>query len=244
MPDDVGFEADKKFPQFEGENYSRGWWGLYANPVGDDGLTKFERDEKEREEKMDRDFDEQMKRDADRSWQKFNEEYEEAERYLASHPTRPTEFSTSMPTNAASKGTLALRPAPSSTKAKVAASALGKASQPRFATSTASTRARVHGVPGQAPPSPASKSTIGYARGRQVSSNLKDVNSKDETEDAPSKNLEDNPFVKERRMLDELLQSEVTEGGLDDALWEPSTGKDWFQEQVESEFVMDVPHYA
>lgn len=251
-PDEYEFGPNKTFPQFEGDNYARGWYEIYGNTVGPDGLTTFERRHKEQEEAIDRHIVESAKRDADEAMQQMSRDLDEFKLWearrkeVSSRPvsslSRPASSVTSRPLSSAASSRRA-PPAsngPSSRMQRDAASALSGKAAPRFAQPTASTQARSQ-APAHA--SPASKATIGYAKGRQVSSSIKEGKARDAPSRASDRNIEDNPLVREQRLLDELLATKEGTSALDDDFWERAGGSDWFQEQLEADkdFQLEMP---
>ncbi|KAB8337103.1 hypothetical protein FH972_021407 [Carpinus fangiana] len=255
-PDEFEFGPDKTFPQFEGDNYFRGWHGIYMNPVGPDGMTRYERQAKEQEEAIDRHIEESAQRDVDESWERMNRDLDDLKLYeaqkksagsrSASVLSRASSSVTSRPLSSAASSRRALIPVrgPSSTEQKKAAAALSGKHVPRFAQPTAATQAKNTTPAPIMPASPASKATIGYARGRQVSSSIKEVKARDLSSRTHERRLEDSPLVQEQLLLEELLQSVDTRGGMDEDLWEGS-GKDWFQEQLDADkdIQLEIPDY-
>ncbi|KAI9785246.1 MAG: hypothetical protein M1816_000494 [Peltula sp. TS41687] len=59
-PDD--FPPDMEYRQFQGRNLTRGWFDTYCNPVGEDGLTRFERQLEESHKKADEESRESIKK--------------------------------------------------------------------------------------------------------------------------------------------------------------------------------------
>ncbi|KAF2109046.1 hypothetical protein BDV96DRAFT_503473 [Lophiotrema nucula] len=161
-------QIDWTFPMFKGENMMRGSWDVYHNPLEDDGRTRYERydDEwmartkKADEEEFDRKFNEMMAADD-----------AECRRYLGIES----------PKKAAPKAELPKKKiaAPSTLKARSAAAALSPPAKPSYAAPTAAaksksllptkaaTKSAVNpSASRHAAATAASKSTIGYAKGR------------------------------------------------------------------------------
>lgn len=55
--DETGFGPDKTFPQFEGQNFTRGYPSVYFNPVLPNGETYLERKRREQNEKTEAELD-------------------------------------------------------------------------------------------------------------------------------------------------------------------------------------------
>ncbi|ORY00023.1 hypothetical protein BCR34DRAFT_522847 [Clohesyomyces aquaticus] len=169
LPDFVDDEP-LNLSMFEGANMTRGIRRAYIDPIGDDGLSKGEReleesltrDRKRRDEEFDRLFTESVAKDE-----------EEMRRHLGIEP----------PKKAIPKGQPPKKPtAPSTLKARSAAAALSPASKPAYAAPTATVKSRRPtsflqpkktarpamdpSASRHAAATTASKSTIGYSKGR------------------------------------------------------------------------------
>ncbi|PGH11486.1 hypothetical protein AJ79_04861 [Helicocarpus griseus UAMH5409] len=63
-PEDIPYNTD--FPQFKGKNFTRGWHKLYPdNEVGEDGLTRREREMKTLQEAYDKEMEEKVQKEID-----------------------------------------------------------------------------------------------------------------------------------------------------------------------------------
>jgi len=178
----------------KGENLTRGWYGLHMNPVGEDGLTRSEREQKAMLEAGDREAEETLRK-AMEDESLMTLDLDHLSKYLNSAPTA----------NGSSTSRTVKRDAPSTLSSRRAASALsGSAASaarptvPRFAAPTTATTSRVRTTtpaptpvaqPASRKPASAtaptaasmrhaatastSKSTLGYSKGRAVSASTK-----------------------------------------------------------------------
>ncbi|KAJ9663429.1 hypothetical protein H2201_005637 [Coniosporium apollinis] len=64
LPDDY-WGPEKAFPMFEGKNYTRGMWSTYFNHVDDDGVSRLEREDAVREERIRKETDETLQKACD-----------------------------------------------------------------------------------------------------------------------------------------------------------------------------------
>jgi hypothetical protein len=180
LPDDFDdLPSDWKFPMFEGKNLTRGIGSAYFNPIGDDGLTKWQREEQEALARDKKKSDEEM----ERIFADINAK-EEAEIRKS--------FGIDLPREKLSETTTAKpRSGPSTLKSRSAAAALSPPQKPSYlaSTTTTATKPRVPSAPlfrktpKPAPINPsasrhataisASKSTIGYGQSRNTSTSRK-----------------------------------------------------------------------
>lgn len=160
-PDDC-WPIDRTYPQFEGKNLTRGWWGAFSQPVDEDEDTEFS------------DFEEKLKR------------VEQREKKAGGAPTakKGTPVKKEAGLQAVKRDPLSER-APQTVRAKSAASALARTSKPPTTTaSLAAPKARpmsnlLSKKTAAQPTAPgntrhtaakvASNSTLGYSKGRAVS---------------------------------------------------------------------------
>lgn len=239
-PDD--FPQDRTYPQFQGKNFTRGWYSEFT--------TK--RDDKDDEDSELSDFDEKIRT-------LENKKKQQAERKPA-HPTITK--ATPLPTK---RNPLAER-APSTLAARKASSALSSRSTsgtaPRnFAAPTASTKARVPGLPSSRKPTPAtstapgnprhkaaraaSNTTLGYSKGRAVSGAaarrpLDAIHKKPESRPSSS-GASAAPFAGGGTSLDQLLGLSLEDDREDDELGakvDPMAGED--EDEVLRDFQLDA----
>jgi hypothetical protein len=166
-----------KFPMFEGANFTRGMESTYFNPVGDDGLTRDERDEIAAKAKSDKRDEEIMQKAMDADLAAVQASIAEG---LLKQQKKP---GPNVRKPLASK-------APSTINSKAAAAALSPNLKPRFAAPTAVTKSRLPSklnLISNKKPTPnleasatrhaaattASRSTIGYSHGRNTSTSLR-----------------------------------------------------------------------
>lgn len=199
-PDD--YSLDQNFPQFQGKNFTRGWYSESARKHKDD--------------------DDSDMSDLDEKIQKL--ERDQAEKKAKQHTvvrSKPIPAKRDPLTNKA----------PSTLAARKASSALGSRSSgaPSFAAPTAATKARVPGILSSRKPilgststgnarhaaaRAASKTTLGYARGRAVSGaarRLDDIHKKPEHKSSL-------PFGDGNTSLDQLLGLSLEDDREDDDL--------------------------
>jgi len=182
-------EIDWDFPQFKGKNFTRGALSTYMNPVGDDGLTKGQREEMESLAKQKKEADKEM----ERIFAEINakEEAELCKRFgISELPSK----SLSKPDSKAPATKLKpQRSGPSTIASRSAAAALSPPAKPSYLAPTRSTNSKLPSsrtlfsartpvsttkpIPNpsaarHAAASTASKSTIGYGHRRAVSSAL------------------------------------------------------------------------
>ncbi|KAL9091744.1 MAG: hypothetical protein Q9159_001259 [Coniocarpon cinnabarinum] len=197
MPDsdEEEYKIDHSFPELQPQNLMRGAMETYFNPVGEDGLTPLQRDIKRRT-----DEDEAWLEDyGNRLTQQASTiDWEEFDRLHGSEPPKNLEVQKWSKSRKASNQTIWDRKPPSEVDSKAAASALSvgpratqqrsaSASFNRFAAPTAASQARQATVGKQTSHDSsshhertrklnghmASRSTIGRAKGRQVSAELR-----------------------------------------------------------------------
>jgi uncharacterized protein YnzC (UPF0291/DUF896 family) len=193
VPD--GIIYDTTFPQFKGSNLGRGWETLYDDrEVGDDGLTRKEREEKEANEAYDKHVEELIKKSLDDI-----EPLDEASTDVTATkvPPRLANIKTkrsvdrAIPTikSRTAAGALALQPRKAAVPVKPRASAIPKTRLPSVLA------ARKKTPPPSNPSSmrhtaavASSKTTLGYSKGRKVSSVLRQTPQKDRATDKPPSN--------------------------------------------------------
>ncbi|KAF2201838.1 hypothetical protein GQ43DRAFT_440217 [Delitschia confertaspora ATCC 74209] len=176
LPDEYDdLPKDWKFPMFEGANMTRGITNAYLNPLGNDGLRKWEREEKKALASDKKRSEEEM----ERAFAKIHAE-EDAELVRSLGLELPGKAS-----SVASEGAIKKSTGPSSLKARSAAAALSPPAKSSYARSTASTKQRIPlssktvrpamngSAARHAAATTASKSTIGYSRSRPASTTLR-----------------------------------------------------------------------
>jgi len=199
LPDDADMDwRHKEFPELAPDVLLPSIWQHHYNPVGADGMTRLEREGHEANARMDARIDAQLDRIA-------REGFERPARLDALLLQRGDPLRTPPPPappstdakriKAAIAATKTARAAPTTLDARIAAKALAaKSSTPRFAAPTAATKARTRAavvtahqqqqqqqsspkqLQKQSPPaSRASRATVGYAKGRRISSGLRDI---------------------------------------------------------------------
>ncbi|KAI9739517.1 MAG: hypothetical protein M1834_006233 [Cirrosporium novae-zelandiae] len=188
-PDD--WPHDREYPMFEGENLTRGWAELHAEPVGKDGLTAPERKMKEEQEKFDKEFDAMILKDVQ------NLKIAKDDQEFIDNEIRQEDIVKKSKT--ASKKPLIHKGSPSMTTSKRAAAALmppkpsSVVAKPKahFAATTKATKTRIPSTlirRGRQTPPPtnpssmrytaataASRTTLGYSKGRATSSTYKSL---------------------------------------------------------------------
>ena len=216
---------DQNYPQFQGKNFTRGWYSEFARKCDDDDDSEMS-DLDEKIQKLERDQAEKKKA-----------------RQHAVVRSKP------VPTR---KDPLADK-APPTLAARKASSALGSRSSgaPSFAAPTAATKAKVPGILSSRKPimgststgnarhaaaRAASKTTLGYARGRAVSGaarRLDDIHKKPE-------NKSSLPFGDGNTSLDQLLGLSLEDDREDDDL---CGGRDHraADDEALDEFQLQVP---
>ncbi|OCK84133.1 hypothetical protein K432DRAFT_260225, partial [Lepidopterella palustris CBS 459.81] len=181
LPDEPeDWPSNMKYPMFEGANMTRGIESAYFNPVGDDGLTRYEREDLEQKARADKISDEIMQKALD-------DMFAEAEQSIAEGLFQQKKLAP----EAAKKEPSARKPlsskAPSTINSKNAAAALSPQSKPIFAAPIATTKSRLpSGFTASKKPTPmnpsatrhaaattASRTTIGYSQGRAASSSVR-----------------------------------------------------------------------
>ena len=180
-PEDI--EYDDTFPQFKGKNAFRGWRQLYGPPIGEDGLTDSERALEARyareTEAAQRKLDEEINKPIE-----FNDPEIEAdlevERLIKSHFSgQKKDVDTLKARGAASALNAPAKGLASLSKPTMASQQRAKIPSKVMPTSKKPTPAPTN-------PSPmrhtalaaASRSTVGYSKGRNVSSKLSDITNK------------------------------------------------------------------
>jgi hypothetical protein len=193
VPDDIIY--DTTYPQFKGANLGRGWETLYEDrEVGEDGLTRREREEKEANEAYDKHVEELIKQSLDdiesRDEPFTDETTPKAPQRLANIKAKRA-VDRVIPTikSRTAAGALALQPRKAAVPVKPRASAIPKTRLPSMLA------ARKKTPPPSNPSSmrhtaaiAGSKTTFGYSKGRQVSSVLRRTSQKDRSADKPPSN--------------------------------------------------------
>lgn len=185
LPDEPeDWPSDMKYPMLEGANFTRGIYSTYFNPVGDDGLTRSEREDLEQKAKEDKKNEEIMQKAIDDMFKEVEESVaggllskkqnaiiEEPKKSQKVPPTRKP---------LASK-------TPSTINSKFAAAALSPPPNVSFAASTVAAKSRLPSrlisskkptpmnpsVVRHAAATTASRTTIGYSQGRAASSSMR-----------------------------------------------------------------------
>lgn len=228
-PDD--WPHDRTYPQFEGNNFTRGWWSEFANQKGDDDDTEFS------------DFEEELKKLAERERKKKH----------AQHVKKAPLTKTSA-LEKTTRHPLTAKP-PQTVKAKSAASALSQPLKPAMSSSTIpksttfpkpTSRKPTTGVP-SATGNPrhtaakvASNTTLGYSKGRVVSGVRRPQS--DVTTNVDKSLLPANNISSDKTSLDDLFALSALNlgGGEGDDVFARS-GKDILEEDDElKDFQLDV----
>ena len=218
---------DRTYPQFKGENFTRGWYSEYAPSRGDDQDSEMS------------DFDEKV----------CKLEKRQAERKAKQHAPVASK---PVPTK---RNPLADK-APSTVVARKASSALGmrSTSARSFAAPTAATKSRAPSVPASRKPTisttmtgntrhaaarAASNTTLGYSRGRAVSGaarRLDDIHRK--PDDAATSLDKPMPSIGGSSFLDQLVGLNLENDGEDDNL---GGRMEVHAEEDEDDFQLEVP---
>lgn len=196
LPDDY-WGPEKTFPMFEAKNYTRGMWSTYFNPVDDDGISRLEREDALRDERIRRETDEVLQRKCDGMFAKAVANITGTAPPPAPVASRPTTASSTTSARAPNKKPTIPKATrqPTTLTSRTAATALRQpSSKPHFSAPTAAAKARVptsalplsrkkQPVAAAAPTNPsamrhtaataASRTTLGYANGRAASSSLR-----------------------------------------------------------------------
>lgn len=190
---DSYFGPNKKFPMFEGDNFARGWADVYLNAKDSNGMTRQDREDQRMEEKLkaqEEEFERHMERvEAERDVRLRIElglpplKTTAPEQPVSSKALKPK--STNAGTNASRAGTLSSRAAAAAltapTKSSLARQQPGTTA-PKQANANKLPSSKVRGTSKHGDENvlaqndagvAASKSTMGYNRGRVMSSSLK-----------------------------------------------------------------------
>ena len=212
--DDEGFRSDESFSMFKPENILRGWDTWYDGPVGEDGLTTKARERKkqdERDEAFIDELDRKRTRETLRMYEEQDREKEHKNRVPKEQPVTETRNAGTI------KSRDAARALSGPSFAAPTAAARAKASDPKSTTTGVATARSKKPAPlpaarGNASTA-ASRSTIGYAKGRKVSSSLHG-NTKSKA-NVKSDQTKDDDIAQEdkaeRELLDRLLDKEQAE---------------------------------
>ncbi|KAI9833450.1 MAG: hypothetical protein M1819_003608 [Sarea resinae] len=197
------FLCDRR--EFKGANMTRGWFETYCNPVGDDGLTLFEREEQERQAKHEKAMDEMIQKAVDEMpllginipEYPGEETAEEAARKAEVERQRkkpPTDVPTQKRSTTSTRKPLTSK-GPSMNTSRNAAAALsqGASAVPKARPAMTSAKSKLpssligRGKRTPPPTNPssmrhsaataASKTTLGYSHGRSASASLKKATS-------------------------------------------------------------------
>lgn len=176
LPDDMDFRH-KDFSVLEPGRLLRAMYNESYNPIGEDGMTRLERERKASRIRADAMIDERLRKQVEESMALTPE----LERILQDDDiTKPDDVRKRTVASTATTRSAA----PSTADSRRAVKALSAKPMPSFAAPTAATRARSAAIAAQLSPKPrrspvgyaASRATVGYARGRRVSSGLKELN--------------------------------------------------------------------
>lgn len=198
-----------EYPQFKNGNLTRGWYSTYCNPVDDDGRTQFDKQMKAQKEASDKELDQEMERMLDEmplygynvpefpgdetlvEAQKKRQEAVDLRKKKAATASRPISATRRSPLTASSK-TSALQPKTlkqTITAAKPKAAITGAQKKPP---STLASRSNFNATHASnlssmrhATATAASRTTIGYSKGRAASSSLRST-TKRPTAQAPA----------------------------------------------------------
>ncbi|KAL1846718.1 hypothetical protein Plec18170_009008 [Paecilomyces lecythidis] len=204
FPDDITY--DTTFPQFQGNNIARGWERVYSKEeIGPDGLTKRERKFQEDSIAYDKMVDEMIQKQVDDmplleiNTDEFLDqpeiEQQREEERRAKEEASKKKHARSVSTRSISTvksreaATALSRPSSSLSKGKPAAA---PKSRPTSALSTRSKKTPAPTNPSSMRHTAAaasSRTTVGYSKGRSVSSSLKGKAAKPETTRPPSSSI-------------------------------------------------------
>ncbi|PGH27867.1 hypothetical protein AJ80_00417 [Polytolypa hystricis UAMH7299] len=197
-PEDITYNTD--FPQFKGQNFARGWDRLYADEVGEDGLTRQQRD---MSDAYDKQIDELIQQQVDNM-----ELLDINVRQFPDEPCVDEIVATTLQEREDKAKASRAERSVSTTKARSAARALSQTSSRTTLVSrpktTAASRSRLASVlsrpkkqPTPSNPSSmrhtaaaaSSRTTVGYTRGRAVSSTLREKSCNRSISRSSSKNI-------------------------------------------------------
>ena len=173
-----------KYPMLEGANFTRGIYSTYFNPVGDDGLTRSEREDLEQKAKEDKKNEEIMQKAIDDMFKEVEESV--AEGLLSKKQNAIIEEPKKSQKVPPTRKPLASK-TPSTINSKSAAAALSPPPKASFAASTVAAKSRLPSrlisskkptpmnpsVARHAAATTASRTTIGYSQGRAASSSMR-----------------------------------------------------------------------
>ncbi len=221
----------------------RGWYSHFANPIDEHGVSKWEREDKEADERYLKLEEEVIQRGVDEAFNYPEPVLESVEREDTVFAKKNMKSKSTITTSRNGLSTL------TSASAAAALSSPGMKSKPNFAAPTAATRAKKSAILPAAtmsarrntPGSAASRTTIGYSQGRNVSSSLNPTRSKDANSARTQK--QDAAEQAEDTPMDRLLRCDYAhdEDEDDDMIFGSSGRRDWFQEEMEKEFVLEMP---
>lgn len=164
----------------EGVNFTRGIYSTYFNPVGDDGLTRSEREDLEQKAKEDKKNEEIMQKAIDDMFKEVEESV--AEGLLSKKQNAIIEEPKKSQKVPPTRKPLASK-TPSTINSKSAAAALSPPPKASFAASTVAAKSRLISSKKPTPMNPsvarhaaattASRTTIGYSQGRAASSSMR-----------------------------------------------------------------------
>lgn len=197
-PEDWPHDVD--YSRFEGQNLTRGWYQHFSNPVGDDGLTLYDRREKEHAEKVDKYYDELIQKEVDEMQlpginvrqypgeecimeqiEKENlakEREQKASAAIKDKEPQKKPVISKGPSTTASKKAAAMLSQPKLSSTAHARKPATNPTKPKFPSSIIASRKK---TPPPSNPSSmrhtaaqtASRSTVGYSRGRVTSATIK-----------------------------------------------------------------------
>ena len=188
-PEDI-IPPNIDYSALKGPNLTRGWYSTFCNPVGEDGLTRSERQLRQHHKELDDDFDKQMLKALDEigsadddtdgatarrpGYQRSapsKDDSVQAAKMLSKRPGVASTKTATMARTAAGKGSSNPRtrklPLAFSSRAAPSASNLKKTQIPPAPPAATKTSQMRHAAAVSA-----SKTTLGYAKGRAASSSL------------------------------------------------------------------------
>ncbi|KZF26848.1 hypothetical protein L228DRAFT_243373 [Xylona heveae TC161] len=248
-PDDFLLNMD--YSQLRGSNLTRGWYQTYCNPVGPDGLTKFQRQEKEAQARHEKEVDTMLRKAFDEMTFDLPEVQNNdicANQKIKTQSESSKRIPSSKGLQARQKTSRPLAKGPSSLRSKAAASALSyhnpasEASNPNQARPLI--RAKVPtSIMGRSKQAPAptnpssmrhtaakvtSQNTIGYTRGRATSVSLR---ANDSSESSKSKSIDATVSSEHQPLINHFEAHYSPEAGSDE--WNKLRGYDTAEDEDE-----------
>lgn len=238
----------KEFPELAPDVLLPAIWQHHYNPTGEDGMTRLERQQHELNKRMDARIDAQL----DKIVKEAFERPARLDVLLQDEPLA------TLPSGRAKKTKHVLASqtaaAPTTLDSRIAAKALAaKSPAPRFAAPTAATKARTKAAVTTAQPSPtqprhsppppsasASRSTVGYAKGRRISSGIRQISGNMQRLDMSTAPEKRTSHLK--AMFVPSNNADADENGRDhQKLFGPNDDDVLFDEAAMTDFVLKLP---